>query len=359
MTIERVEIAPFEPRFLGAGYRMSFVHQRVLHNRLLRITLANGRIGVGEVVRWMTYPPEEAAALEDAAVGDLVGRPLADLPGIVSELRRADFRLIGLAHGLDTAFHDLVGRAADLPVSALLGGPETGDVPEVLSLSSEAPEMMADIVRCEGPSFRVIQAKLGVDDIDTDMRRVEAVLAEMRQDQLVLADFNGKLGAEDAASALPAIRDPRLVWEEPCGRHEENIAVAARLAQPVLFDQCLETPEICAAVARSGAAWGMVVKPGLLGGLAVTRFLRDLCAASGLRMRIDGPWCGEVGAAASLHLAIGAPKDLLLGSIDLTAALETPRRMIGRPAPGRVGPRAGAGLGPLPDDLFPSVMAAA
>ena len=48
----------------------------------------------------------------------------------------------------------------------------------------------------------------------------------------------------------------------------------------------------------------------------------------------------------------GAPADPMLGSIDLTEALDTPRDLIAHPARGRVGPVAGPGLGDLPAGLF-------
>lgn len=352
-TIAKIDIAPFEPAFLGQGYMMSFVHQTRLFHRLIRVTLENGAHGVGEVIRWPTYAPAEAAELEDAVFAALIGRDVGELPVEIARCRERDFRLIGAAHGLDTAYHDLIGRAAGVPVHALLGGLQQADVPEVLSLSCESPETMMRDIDLAGGAFPVVQAKLGrTDDLAEDDARLRAVLSRLSPDQLVLADFNGALTPGQAEQFCARFDDRRIVWEEPCETYEMNRDVARAVGAPILFDQCLRTPEICVRAVRDGVAWGMVVKPGLLGGLAVTRFLRDLCASSGIRMRIDGPWCGQIGAVAALHLSVGCPPHLLLGSIDLTDAVDTPGDLIGRPAASRLAPPPGVGLGDLPDDFF-------
>lgn len=347
----------YQPAFLDGGWATRFVVQENLYDRLVRITLEDGSLGLGEIVRRPRYPPEGAAVLEDAILPTLVGVELAELPLLVNEWRQRAFELTGLAVGIDTALHDLIGRRAGVPVSTLLGGPPRGSVPEVLSLSSEDPGEMAQRVRQAPVRYRTIQANLGrSDDLDEDMRRVEAVLAEMGADQMVLADFNGLLTPEVAIAELPGLCDDRIVWEEPCSVYGENLEVAESIDAPVLLDQCLKSREICVQAAHDGAAWGMVIKPGLLGGLAVARFVRDLCSSRGIKMRIDGPWSGQIGAAAALHLAIGAPSELLVGSIDLTGALDTRREMVGRPGPGRIGPVEGSGLGHRPDDLFVEIV---
>lgn len=351
--IASIETAPFEPQFLGAGYVMSFVHQQRLYHRLIRITLEDGTQGIGEVVRWPTYPPEEAAILEDAVFATLQGKDLSDLPQVVVACRQKDFRLIGAAQGLDTAFHDLVGRRANLPISALLGGAKASDVAEVYSLSCELPEVMVNDLRNASSEHKVIQAKLGgSSDLAMDEARLRAVLSEMTSDQTVLADFNGLLMPDQAAAFIAKFKDDRIVWEEPCGTYELNRDVARRIDGRVLFDQCLRTPEICVQAVRDGVAWGMVVKPGLLGGLAVTRFLRDLCTSAGIRMRIDGPWSGQISAAAALHLSVGCPPELLLGTIHLSIAVDTPGDMVRRTGVARLAPPPGAGLGLRPDNFF-------
>ncbi len=80
------------------------------------------------------------------------------------------------------------------------------------------------------------------------------------------------------------------------------------------------------------------IKPVKFGSLGAARAARDMCVAAGMRIRIDGPWSGQHYAHAALSLAIGAPADQMIGSIDLAEPLDTGREMIAGSTPGRVGP---------------------
>lgn len=345
MRITRVETTSFEPDFHGGGYVMSFVRQTSLFHRLIRLTADDGTTGIGEFVRAPKYDLAEIVALEDAHLPSLEGMTLADLPALLSKWRSGGKLMQGFVFGVELGMLDLIGRKTGVPVSSLLGGPATADMPEYLSLSSEAPETMAGIVRTSGRSFGVIQAKLGAGDPDMDMARVRAVLEVMRPDQLLLADFNGALTREDAVRILPEIDDPRVLWEEPCDSYDDGAAVARAIAAPVMLDQCLTDLPTYARAILDGAAAALVIKSDSIGGLSVGRTVRDMCAAAGIRVRIDGWWAGQVAALGALHLAAGASQTSLLSTIDLTDPIDTEHALIIRPSPGRIGFVSGPGLG--------------
>lgn len=260
MKIKKIEVSEFNPPFRGSGYRMSFVHQTKLNNRLIRITTSDGRTGIGEIARSPKVVPAEAVALEDLIFPSLIGSDVEDLPRHAAGWRQQGLTLFGLAFGIETVFFDLLARAAKVSVSVLLGGKTCHDMPEYLSISSDTPEEMRRTIETRGSAHPVIQAKLGIDDIDTDMRRVEAVLAAMRSDQLLLADFNEVLSPSDARAALPAITDPRLIWEEPCKGYDDNLEVARELKAPVMFDQCMSDVQSFLRAANDRVAGYLVCK---------------------------------------------------------------------------------------------------
>lgn len=352
MRITDIQVKPFEPRFPEGGYVMSHVTQITLHDRIIRLTTENGQTGIGEIVRKPAFDPVEISALEDDRLPALSGLDLADLPVLLDQWRREGLKLSGLVFGIETAFFDLIGCTSELPLSSLLGGSKTGDVPEYFSLSCDTPDTMAETLARIGMEHRVIQVKLGIGGTSLDRDRIHAVLDTMTSEQIMLADFNGALTPEEAISSLKDIRDPRVIWEEPCKTLEENMQTARDLGHPVMFDQCMDSIGAFLRALEDGSAHSLVIKPAFLGGLSVARTARDLCAAAGMKMRIDGPWSGQIAATAALHLALGAPEDLLIASANLVGPLETPRDMIIDTAPGRIMPAQGAGLGPIPDDLF-------
>ncbi|MEL6477068.1 MAG: enolase C-terminal domain-like protein [Pseudomonadota bacterium] len=345
MKIEAVDWVPFTPAFAGRGFTVSYGHLDRLDHRLLRITTEDGRIGVGEIMRLPAAETALAEDLDDWLLPSLPGSDFADLPSRVDAFRAHGPSVRGLCFALETAWADLTGRAADLPVSTLLGGPSVGDMPAMLGISCQSPEAMAEEIRLRGGQARFLQIKLGIGSVVTDLARIRASLEACAPDHVLYADFNGILPLDLALAELPQIQDPRLVWEEPCRSLDDNLAFARAVEAPVLFDQCVASPELLYRALVSGRPAAVAIKPFYLGGLSAARAARDMATAAQMPFRIDGPWCGQVAAAAALHVALGADPDLLLFSTDLTNPLETGRGLITHPALGRVGPAAGPGLG--------------
>ena len=338
MKIARAELVPFEPRFAdGKTYVMSSAEHSVLHNGLLRITADSGLIGTGEVARFPATGSREYEQEEAKALAELGTLGLSDVPALLEDWRRRPMSMRGISFALDCAWHDLVSQQTGLPLASLLGGPATGDVPEILSLSAGSVERTVASIRADGGISPVIQIKLGVSDLDTDVGCVREVLSVLKEHQLVLADFNGALTVDAAVSALPGITDSRLMWEDPCASYEENLTVLRSLPTPMMVDMCLADLSTFARAICDGVEV-VCIKPPKLGGVSVARVARDLCVSAGLKIRIDGPWSGQLCAHASLALAIGVPAEQCIGSIDLTEPIETDREMIAHPAPGRVGP---------------------
>ena len=352
MHLANIEVCGFEPRFLGGGYAMSFGNQTQLYHRLIRLTAEDGTTGIGEFVHPAVYDLSEVIALEDAHMPKLEAITLTDLPALLEKWRGGGKLVQGMVFGVELAMLDLMGRKLGVPISSLLGGAVVRDMPEYLSLSSEAPEAMAEIVRKRGGPFTAIQAKLGGGDISIDLERTRAVLSAMGPDQLLLADFNCALQPDDAIRALPEIKDKRVMWEEPCEGYESNLKVARALKSPVMFDQCLKDLPTFICAIQDKAAAALVIKSDAIGGLSVGRIARDICAAADVNVRIDGWWSGQIAGAGALHLASGAPPATMLATIDLTDPLDTPQNLIVRPAPGRIAPAPGPGIGPVPKGFF-------
>lgn len=285
----------------------------------------------------------------------LVGQRIADLPAIATETRQRDSALRGLALGLETAFLDLAARRAGLPLYALMGGKRAEQVPDYYSLSCGDPGSLAAKLAAEAAGWPVVQVKLGIGDPAADRERLRAALPALGPDQTLLADFNGAWDVATALSVIAGFDDPRIIWEEPCDSVEANSQVVARSGRPVMFDQCLETLATVARVVAEGRAHSVCIKPGLLGGLEPARAARDLCIEAGMPMRIDGPWCGHIATAACLHLAIGAPAELLIAGCDLRQPLRLDEDWGGtRHLPGhRIAPTEGPGHGAAPPSAAP------
>jgi L-alanine-DL-glutamate epimerase-like enolase superfamily enzyme len=321
MTPVTITLVDFNPRFRGEGYVMSYVTQKVLYSRIVRINAGDSRVGYGEIISDPGLNLPEIRTLEDATLKALGALSLETLAILIAQLRSRDIQLSGLAFALETACLDLISRHNGLPLYALLGGRQCSDVVDYLSISCAEPDVMAKRLKVDGYEHDVIQIKLAGKDMNADMARIDATMSALQLSQSILIDFNGALSPEAARAIISHYSDKRIIWEEPCYSYQENRTVVERTGARLLFDQCIKSLSDFARACEEGAMAGVCIKPMSLGGLAIARTARDLCADAGISVRIDGLWCGPVSTASILHLAVGMPPDLLIAGCDLSEPL--------------------------------------
>ena len=208
-----------------------------------------------------------------------------------------------------------------MPVSDLLGGRLGEGVDDYFSISESTIEKIRKRLAIAGSERKVIQLKLGIGSPGDDAEQVSAALSNMADWQILLADANGGWSVDTACEIISCFNDPRIVWEEACSTYDENTEVARRTGQPVMVDQCVKEAGRARKAVDDQLVSSLCIKPAFLGGLTVARNIRDYCVTKGMKMRIDGPWCGDIATAAILHLALGAPPDLLIAGCDLREPL--------------------------------------
>ncbi|MCP5083441.1 MAG: mandelate racemase/muconate lactonizing enzyme family protein [Alphaproteobacteria bacterium] len=358
MTITKLEVWNFRPLMRDGPYAMSHVTQDSAYGRILKVHTGDGRHGLGEVV----FPPSVPQhvqmgqiAEERAFLALLIGQPVDTLLDLATDLRDRGKTWGGIGFGVETAWYDLVARQKGCPVSDLLGGAQYDAVHDYFSISERSPERIRERVALAGPERAVFQLKLGVGTLDDDVEQVTSLLAAMSPGQTVLADANGGWSVERACETMARFDDARIVWEEPCSLYEDNVEVMRRSGIPVMVDQSVSSAEVALKAASDGHAHSICIKPAFLGGLSVAQTVRDAAAAAGMKMRIDGPWCGDIATAANLHLAVGAPPELLISSCDLREPLVLTPSLGGiRNLPDtRMALNGGPGLGVcLPEDAL-------
>ena len=166
---------------------------------------------------------------------DLIGKPVA--PCDLMTAMDAKFRLLGTQglvgmaiSGLDMAFWDILGQAADKPVVELLGG---SPKPIKAYDSYGAVEADADekaLRRSLEQGFRGIKIKGGDGDAANDERRVKGLRKLLGPDISLMLDFNQSLDPAEAKRRIDRLAPYDLTWiEEPVP--QENLIGACRGAR--------------------------------------------------------------------------------------------------------------------------------
>jgi L-alanine-DL-glutamate epimerase-like enolase superfamily enzyme len=246
--------------------------------------------------------------------------------------------------GLDVAFWDLLGQAAQLPTSVLLGGRYGEDFPLYRAISQESPEAMASRVseyRTQG--YRRFQLKVGGEP-DVDIERIRSVSACLERGDRLVADANTGWRMHDAMRVVRAVRDVDVYIEQPCLSYEECLSVRRQTSHPFVLDEVIDHIDMIVRARTEQAADVINLKISKLGGLTKARQARDLCVSLGLAMTVEDSWGGDIATAAIAHLAHSTPPEFLFSTTDfnsyvtVSTADGAPRRVKGRlsssPAPG-------------------------
>jgi len=166
---------------------------------------------------------------------DLLGQAIA--PFDLMAAMDAEFRLLGwqglvgmAVSGLDMAFWDALGQAADKPVVELLGG-SARPIRAYDSYGVVDPKAdERDLRRSLDQGFRGIKIKGGDGDAANDERVVRGVRALLGPDIALMLDFNQSLDPAEAVRRIARLAPYDLTWiEEPVP--QENLSGHAKVRE--------------------------------------------------------------------------------------------------------------------------------
>ncbi|MPY96268.1 MAG: hypothetical protein GEV08_25370 [Acidimicrobiia bacterium] len=304
-------------------------------------------LGAGTVADVLALLEQHGAALADPASAEALG----DGPGAMA-----------LRCALDVASLDLDAQAASRPLAALLS-------------EAHAPWVAVNAVIGGGPAhevarfgqealaggYSVVKMKVGVESLDSDLRRV-AALRDACPEATVRLDANGAWDEDTANRAIEALYPLRIeLLEQPTPAADVEMLARVRehASLRVAADEPLYDPALRDQVIERRAADFLVLKPMLLGGLRPAMALARRGAEMGINAFVTTTFDSSVGTAASLHVAAALPSDAAhgLATSEHLAADVTVQTLL--PRAGRMALPASAGLGVTPDEAALAAVATA
>jgi L-alanine-DL-glutamate epimerase-like enolase superfamily enzyme len=359
ITVFRIDLPLHEGRYAWSGGKSV----DVFDSTVVRIETDEGIVGHGEVCPLgPAYLPAYAAGARTgiAAIAPaLLGRDPREL-GIVNQ--QMDRALKGHPYAksaIDMACWDILGQAAGVPVSTLLGGTHGDDFVLYRAISQRPPAEMADnVAMYRDQGYRRFQLKVGGDP-DTDIDRIRTVGAAMERGEKLIADANTGWLMHEAARVVRAVSDVDVYIEQPCLSYEECLSIRRRTSHPFVMDETIDGLEPLMRGYADDAMDVVNIKISKFGGLTKARQARDLCASLGIAMTIEDSWGGDIVTAAIAHLAHSTPTDLLFTATDFNSYVTAdiadgaPQRMNGRMASST---EPGLGIHPIPSALGDPVL---
>ena len=314
---------------------------------LVKLTTACGITGWGECYGAAVGPAAMAAVAADVFARHMAGESPENLELMFRRVyssgfsQRPDPTVMGAFSGLEIACWDILGKARDRPVWALMGGrindriraytylyPGPGDDPAAFWWDAEANARAA--ARAADAGYTAVKTdpagpytiRGGHQPALSDIARCTAFCAAIRGAVGDRADI--LIGTHGQFTAAGAIRLGRALepfapawFEEPVppDAPDAMAEVARALRIPVAAGERLTTRAEFAALLRAGAA--AIVQPSLgrAGGLWEGRKIAALAEAFGAQVA-PHLYAGPVAWAASVHLAATLPNLLIVETID-------------------------------------------
>lgn len=314
MKIERIEAFPFDLHYTPTEeFLVTYFSVDAMQNAVVRITTDDGLTGHGEL---MPVPLDSRTErLED--LKKLAPALLGQDPFEIREIyARIDENLseegtsqeLLLKGALDTALHDIMGKAAGVPVYQLLGGSYDDGVPMHFTISIRSPEEMAeDAARRVAEGFRTLEVKLGRFeqelDLDTEIARIAAIREAVGPEVCIVADPNTGWTVEEAMEVLPSLEEFDIYIEQPVEGIDALAEIRSATSSPVVADESALTCRSVAEVVRRDAADLINVKILRIGGLYEACRMLDMCEALEMGYRHDNVIQSRLASTMMIHFA--------------------------------------------------------
>jgi L-alanine-DL-glutamate epimerase-like enolase superfamily enzyme len=271
-------------------------------HRLLRVTLLDGTVGLGELL-----PGHDPADL-DRARALVLGHDVRSWRRLAALLWRDLRSKASVRYAVETAVLDALCRHAGLPLAALLGGST-----HRLRVAASLPPATSALARpaahaAREAGFLVLRTSLVPAPL-ADMIEALAALATESPRLSLLVDGRGLLSVEEATALLHALARrgalPTVIEQPVATDHLPELAAVAALGLcAVAAGESFAIPGDLTRLLAAGAAGVLVIDPSR-SGLVEALVMAEAGRSSGLDLLLAHPPSTLVGAATSAALAAG------------------------------------------------------
>jgi o-succinylbenzoate synthase len=318
ITVREIRLALKEPFRISSG---TIAQRRVC---LLEFRSGDGVAGWSECVagEQPNYSPETIDTAWHAMREWLIPRVLGaafDEPAEVFAVLDRNVRGHHMAKAaVEMGCWDVAARTRGVPLAGLLGG--TRDrVPTGISIGiQQSPDALVSRARqAVAQGYRKIKMKI---EPGSDIAFVSAVREALGPDLHLMADANSAYTLDDASHLRSLDRFGLIMIEQPLDR--EDLLRHARLQRmietPICLDESITSEDRAADMIELGAGRIINIKPGRVGGFAVSRAIHDLCQRHHIPVWCGGMFESGVGRAHNVALA-SLPNFSLPGDVSPSA----------------------------------------
>lgn len=283
---------------------------------IVKITCDHGIVGWGEAPPTHVITGDTLAsihyAINDVFKPALTGMSILDREPLFEKINSVIVGNTSAKAAIDMALYDCIAQQANMSLSQFLGGYQE-KIETDYTVSVNSPEEMAD--DAEGyvkDGFSVLKVKVGKDEINTDIERIQAIRERVGPDVTIRLDANQGWDPKEAVRSIQKMEDLGLnieFIEQPVKAYDlKGLKYVTDHTQiPIMADESVFSARDARAVLEMGAADLINIKLMKSGGIHEAQNIAKLANVYGVTCMVGSMIESKIGITAAAHFAASQP----------------------------------------------------
>jgi len=319
LKITDIEIFLFDIP-LTSPFRIAIGEMKAANDLLIRIHTNQGIVGLGEACPFPPITGETQATNAAAArsIRDLlIGKDPLAIDALLREIGPLVHSNPSAVAAFDMALHDILGKAAGLPLFRLLGGTKNQFETDITTSLDTLENMTAESKKYADMGYKTLKVKVGLDP-DEDFARLSAIRAAVGRGVAIRIDANQGWTVPQAVYALRKMEPLAIEFcEQPVLASDTAGLRAVRSQSPIaiMADEALFGPADAIKLIRAEACDTFNIKVMKAGGLLNSIRIAHIADAANMRCMVGCMLESKLALTAAAHV-VASQANIVYADLD-------------------------------------------